>query len=77
MGRPEVVRPQFTLIPGIPARFAEMFRISERYIWSGSSIFSPNLKAAVGEVGVTITSQCWKAWVKSSRMRERTLRAFR
>jgi hypothetical protein len=54
-----------------------MVRMSERYIWSGSSIFSPNLKGGVGEVGVTMTSQRLNASVKSCRIRVRTLSAFR
>ena len=43
-------------MPGMPARFAEIVNISERYIVRGSLIFSPILKAAVGEVGVTMAS---------------------
>ncbi len=36
--------------------------MSERYICSGSSLFSPILNAAVGEVGVTIASTVSKAF---------------
>jgi hypothetical protein len=61
----------------MPARFAEIVKTSARYICSGSSIFSPSRKAAVGEVGVTITSHRSKAWVKSRRISVRTLSAFR
>ena len=43
-------------IPGMPARLQDMVNMSERYMVRGSSVFSPNLKAAVGEVGVSITS---------------------
>ena len=75
MGSPDLVKPQLRLIPGIPARFAEMVNRSDRYICRGSSVFSPNLKAGVGDVGVTITSQRLNASVKSWRISVRTLSA--
>ena len=76
MGRPACVYPQGTEMPGMPARFVEIVKMSERYIWSGSSIFSPILKAGVGVVGVRITSQLLKASWKSRLIRVRTCEAF-
>ena len=61
MGRPFDVKPQGTDIPGIPARFAEMVKMSDRYIFSGSSRFSPALNAGTGEMGPAITSHFLKA----------------
>jgi hypothetical protein len=52
----DFVKPQGTEIAGRPARLVEIVYISLRYIEIGSSLFSPNLKAAVGEVGVKIAS---------------------
>ena len=71
------MKPQLTLSPGTPARFPEMVKMSDRYICRGSSVFSPNLKAGVGDVGVTITSHRLNASVKSCRIRVRTFSAFR
>jgi len=51
--------------------------MSDRYISSGSAIFSPSLKAGNGETGVTMASTDWKASVKSRAMRARTFCAFR
>ena len=77
MGSPAWVKPQGREIPGIPARLAEMVKISERYMVRGSSVFSPSQKAGVGAVGVKITSQRLKASSKSFRIRVRTFSAFR
>ena len=46
--------------------FDGIVRTSERYIASGFSAFSPSLKATVGEVGLTRTSNCSKAAACSS-----------
>ena len=54
------MRPQGTLMAGTPARLAETVYMSLRYIASGSSDFSPILKATDGEVGVRIASHFWK-----------------
>src|SRR3954468_18702911 len=52
----DFVNPQGTLMPQMPARLQEIVKMSERYICSGSSDFSPTLNAAVGVVGVTMAS---------------------
>ena len=65
MGRLLFVNPHGMEMPGIPARFAEIVKMSERYIVSGSLIFSPILNAAVGEVGVIIASNFLNASSKS------------
>ena len=77
MGRLPEVKPQGMLMPQMLARFADMVYISDRYICSGSSTFSPILKAAVGEVGRAIRSTSSKAFRKSSRMSVRTFWARR
>ena len=46
--------------------------MSDRYIVSGSSIFSPSLNAVAGATGVTITSQLSNARSKSRRISVRT-----
>ena len=51
---------------GIPARFAGIVYTSDRYMFNGSLILSPILKAAVGEVGVKIKSHLSNALSKSS-----------
>jgi hypothetical protein len=61
MGRPFLVKPQGIEIPGIPAKLVEIVKISERYIFRGSSIFSPILKDGVGLVGVMRQSHFLKA----------------
>ena len=76
MGSPLEVKPQGTEIPGIPARFAEIVKMSERYICMGSSVFSPILKAGVGVVGVRMQSQSVKARSKSRLISARTWEAF-
>ena len=45
-----------------PYRFSVIVKISERYIESGSPVFSPILKATVGDVGVRMTSTCSNAF---------------
>ncbi len=56
IGKLSVVKPHGMDIAGTPAKFIEIVKISDRYIWSGSVAFSPILNAALGDVGVTITS---------------------
>ena len=73
----EFVNPQGRLSPQMPERLAEMVKISIRYICSGSSVFSPILQAAMGEVGVTRASTFSKALRKSLRMSVRTFWARR
>ena len=46
---------------GMPARLPVMVKISERYIATGSSTFSPILNAGNGETGATIASTCSNA----------------
>ena len=53
---------------GSAARFADMVRTSDMYIWSGSLIFSPIAKAEVVVVGVMMTSAFSKAFLKSLMM---------
>ena len=65
MGRPSDENPQGTEIPGIPARFAESVKMSDKYMVRGSSVIAPNLKAGVGATGARITSQVSKALLKS------------
>ncbi len=69
------MKPQGTEIPGIPARLAVTVKMSQRYIWSGSAVFSPDVKAGNGEVGPAITSHVSNAFRKSSWMRRRTFSA--
>src|SRR5277367_2357376 len=69
--------PHGIAMPGKPARFTEIVKMSDRYIVSGSFIFSPSLKAVVGATGVTIKSHCSKARSKSLRIRVRTFCPFR
>ena len=63
-------------IAGKPARFTGIVQISDKYIVSGSSIFSPILKAVVGDVGEISTSYFLKAFLKSSIIRVLTRWAF-
>ena len=55
-GSPSADSPAGTEMPGRPARLAGTVNTSFRYIWIGSSIFSPIRKAALGVVGVSSTS---------------------
>src|SRR5207249_1899010 len=48
--------PHGTLTPQIPARLALIMKMSHRYIFSGSAVFSPILNATSAVVGVAITS---------------------
>jgi hypothetical protein len=57
--------PQGIDIPGSPAKFAGIVKISCKYISVGSSLFSPALKAVPGVVGDKITSTVLKASEKS------------
>ena len=63
IGRPSSESPEGIEIAGTPARFAGIVVASFRYIASGSSDISPNLKAVVEDVGVAITSTCANASV--------------
>ena len=65
-GKPFVVCPAGMASPGIPAIFAGAVKISAKYIFSGSSFFSPNLNGGVGETGAIIASTWEKALSKSS-----------
>jgi len=77
MGRPVEEKPHGTDIPGIPARLADKVKMSDKYMVSGSSTFSPILNAGVGAIGDTMTSQLSNAFLKSSRISERTWEALR
>ena len=70
------VSPQGIDIPGRPARLMVTVKMSDRYIDNGSSSLSPNRKAGVGDVGVTMASTFSKARSKSRRMRVRTFCPF-
>ena len=61
-------KPQGTLTPQMPVRFAGMVKMSARYICSGSESRAPILKAGIGEVGERTASTCWKTRVKSRRI---------
>jgi len=61
-------KPHGIEIAGIDARLTDIVKISDIYIVRGSFVFSPNLKAVVGAVGVNITSTFLKADSKSSRI---------
>ena len=50
------LNPAGRLIAGEPVRFAVMVKMSDRYIWSGSSLFWPNRNAGVGLVGINTAS---------------------
>ena len=52
MGSPDWVRPQGTLMPGMPAKLVDRVNTSTRYMVRGSSSFSPILNAGMGETGV-------------------------
>src|SRR3989338_3912684 len=54
-GSPAPVFGPGTEMAGSPARFAGPVKTSERYMETGSSIFSPILKAGVGDVGARRT----------------------
>ena len=59
-------------MPHMPARFSGSVHRSNMYMLSGSSTFSPSLKAVVGVVGDTRTSTCSKARSKSCWISVRT-----
>jgi competence protein ComEC len=60
-GLSPVVKPQGRLRPAMPAMLQVTVKTSQRYICSGSPVFSPALKAGVGLVGQRITSHFSKA----------------
>ena len=64
-------------MPGRPAMLAGKVSTSERYIWTGSAVFSPSLNATVGEVADTMASNSSNARSNSRRMIVRTFCAFR
>ena len=64
-------------MPGSPAMLAGTVKTSFRYIFTGSSMFSPCAKAAEGAVGVSSASTFAKASVKSRRISARTFCARR
>jgi hypothetical protein len=55
-GKPSSVKPVGTDIHGSPAKLAGTVNTSFKYIFTGSSVFSPIANAADGVVGVNITS---------------------
>ena len=61
----------------MPAMLQVTVKTSTRYICSGSPVFSPILKAGVGEVGQAITSHFSNAWSKSRLISVRILSARR
>src|SRR5208337_2416111 len=76
-GSPFASSPAGTLIPGTPAMLAGTVNTSLRYIFTGSSMFSPCANAALGAVGVTSASTWRNASVKSRRIKARTFCARR
>ena len=76
MGSLSFVNPHGTDMPGIPARLHDMVKMSDRYMVSGSWVFSPSLKAGVGHVGVAITSHVLNASSKSRFISALTSDAF-
>src|SRR5438094_10611900 len=76
-GSPAPSKPQGRARAGRPARLTEMVKMSDRYMVSGSAVFSPRRKAVVGATGVTSASQRASACWKSRRMSVRTCCAFR
>src|SRR6185312_187683 len=71
-------RPTGKLTAGRPARLTGQTKMSARYIATGSSVFSPALKAGVGVVGVSRRSTpLAKVRRKSSAISDRTRWAFR
>src|SRR4051812_8799055 len=77
IGIPSASKPHGSDRPGSPARLTEIVKISDRYICSGSSVFSPILNAVVGAVGVMMTSQFLNASSKSFLINARTFCALR
>src|SRR5207249_4171174 len=72
-----LILPQGTEIPGTPASDPVTVYISARYISSGSSVRSPNLKGGTGEVGVRIASTLVNASRKSWAINDRTFCPFK
>ena len=52
-------------MPGSPARFTGIVKMSDRYIVSGSSVRSPSANAGVGATGMATTSTRSNAREKS------------
>ena len=50
-GKPSGAWPHGMLIAGMPARSAGIVNTSDRYMASGSAVFSPSRNAVVGDVG--------------------------
>ena len=76
MGRPLLLKPPGTDIPGRPARLVDRVKMSERYMASGSSTFSPFFQAGVGETGEISRSHDSQARLKSLRIKVLTWDAF-
>jgi len=77
IGMPSASKPQGNDSAGSPARLTEIVKMSDKYICSGSWVFSPILNAVVGAVRVAITSQLLKASSKSRLISVRTRWALR
>ena len=77
MGSPRELTPHGTEIPGIPARLAEMVKMSDRYMVRGSASFSPRRNGGVGDTGQAIRAHSRKAESKSPRIRARGWVPFR
>ncbi len=58
-------KPHGMEMPGLPARLVAMVKMSARYIFNGSSVRSPALKAGSGLVGQMMASTFSNASVKS------------
>ena len=65
MGKLFDEKPHGREIPQLPERLTEVVNISSRYIFSGSSTFSPFKYAVVGDTGVYKISQDLKTFSKS------------
>ena len=64
-------------MPGMPAKLTGTVHTSSKYIVNGSLIFSPNLKAVFGAVGVNNTSHSWNAASNSFLIKRRAFKAFK
>ena len=51
MGKPSWLKPAGTLMPGKPAKFNEVVKISLKYICTGSALWLTMAGAAVGAAG--------------------------
>ena len=72
IGSPSSDRPAGTDTPGMPAMLAGRVSTSDKYIWSGSDVFSPSLNATVGEVAETMASNFSNSLSNSRLMMVRT-----